>query len=57
MTLRGRVEQVSYPGGQWRHVVALASRSIVADAPRAFAIGEAVAVRVPAAGLFLFPPD
>ena len=57
VTLRGYIEQVSYPGGQWRHVVSLASGSIVADAPRAFAVGEAVAVRVPAAGLFLFPPD
>ena len=57
VTFRGRVEQVSYPGGQWRHVVSLGPHSIVADAPRAFEPGQAVGVRVPGRDLYLFSPD
>ncbi len=53
---KGRVEQTSYPGGAWRHVVSLGSHSVVADAPRSFTPGEAVNLRVTAEDLFLFSP-
>ncbi|TWF52744.1 ABC transporter ATP-binding protein [Neorhizobium alkalisoli] len=54
ITFRGEVLAVSYPGGHWRHVVRLGDREIMADADRAFAPGDAVAVHVPAEALFLF---
>ncbi|MGE7368163.1 ABC transporter ATP-binding protein [Neorhizobium sp. NPDC001467] len=50
----GEVMAVSYPGGQWRHVIKVGDREIMADAERAFTPGQPVAVFVPAAALFLF---
>jgi ABC-type Fe3+/spermidine/putrescine transport system ATPase subunit len=57
MAFRGRVLSVAYPGGLWRHVVRLADREVMADAPRAFAAGEEVSLFVPAPSLFLFNPS
>jgi putative spermidine/putrescine transport system ATP-binding protein len=54
LSLFGRVEAVSYPGGVWRHSVKVGEAEILVDAPVAFAAGEAVTVRVPPAALFLF---
>jgi ABC-type Fe3+/spermidine/putrescine transport system ATPase subunit len=54
LVLDGVVAQASYPGGVWRHVVKIGDASIVVDASHAFASGEAVSVKVPAAALFLF---
>jgi len=55
LTLRGIVEQTSYPGGLWRHVIAVGSSHIIADAPRSFEIGKHVSIRIPEEALFLFP--
>jgi ABC-type Fe3+/spermidine/putrescine transport system ATPase subunit len=55
LVLDGEVTQVSYPGGQWRHVVSVAGRPVVVDASRAFDIGESVSVSIPGDALYLFP--
>lgn len=55
LTLRGRVVQVSYPGGRWRHAVEVGRRRFLVDDDTRFAIGDAVAVRIPPAALHLYP--
>ncbi|KFG68654.1 ABC transporter ATP-binding protein [Microvirga sp. BSC39] len=55
LTLSGIVEQTSYPGGLWRHVIALGEAHAIVDSPRSFAIGQRVSIRVPEEALFLFP--
>ncbi|SMC85872.1 ABC transporter ATP-binding protein [Rhizobium sp. RU36D] len=57
LALHGRVLGVSYPGGVWRHVVAVEGGEVLVDAPRAFAVGDAVSVVIPAAHLFVFGVD
>jgi putative spermidine/putrescine transport system ATP-binding protein len=58
ITFSGEVTAVSYPGGHWRHSVRLGEREIMADAPRAFEVGEQVKVHVAPEALFLFnTPD
>jgi len=54
LTLLGTVEQTSYPGGCWRHVVAVGEAKVAVDAPTAVEPGTPVTLRVPAAALFLF---
>jgi ABC-type Fe3+/spermidine/putrescine transport system ATPase subunit len=54
LELEGRIGNVSYPGGLWRHSVRIGDAEILVDAPRAFAPGEAVKVRIPHKALFLF---
>ena len=56
LVLAGRVESASYPGGHWRHAVAVGPDTVLVDAARAFAPGAAVKVRVPPQALFLFSP-
>jgi putative spermidine/putrescine transport system ATP-binding protein len=53
--LSGRVVQVSYPGGTWRHAIEVGSRQFLVDAPHVREPGTAVAVRLPAHAIFLFP--
>ncbi len=55
LTLAGTVEQTSYPGGLWRHVIVVGPSHIIVDAPRNFDIGKRVMIRIPEAALFLFP--
>jgi ABC-type sugar transport system ATPase subunit len=55
LLLEGSVTQVSYPGGLWRHLVAVGDRIVVVDAPRVFEPGTRVLVRIPGSALFLFP--
>src|SRR5262249_8933692 len=57
LLLEGEVTQVSYPGGLWRHLVAVGDRIVVVDAPRVFEPGTRVLVRIPGSALFLFPVD
>ena len=58
LRLFGTVRHTSYPGGFWRHVVAVGSAEISVDAASAIAPGTAVSLRVPSAALFLFDaPD
>ncbi|UVK42066.1 ABC transporter ATP-binding protein [Mesorhizobium sp. AR07] len=54
LELSGRVETVSYPGGFWRHAVRVGDDTILVDAHKAFAAGEAVKIRIPPEVLFLF---
>lgn len=55
LRLSGVVEQTSYPGGLWRHVIAVGSEHFIVDSPRCFEIGKQVSVRIPEEALFLFP--
>ena len=57
LLLTGRVLAVSYPGGVWRHEVAIGERHFLVDDATCHAPGDAVAVRLPARHLFLFPAD
>ncbi|MBD9491416.1 ABC transporter ATP-binding protein [Ensifer sp. ENS11] len=52
--LKGFVEQSSYPGGLWRHVVMLGASKVIVDAQERFEIGSSVRVRVPEESLFIF---
>ncbi|MBI1218302.1 MAG: ATP-binding cassette domain-containing protein [Rhodobacteraceae bacterium] len=56
LALHGQVLSVSYPGGQWRHMVRTGAADILVDASQAFAPGSAVTVEVPAPVLYLFNP-
>ncbi|MBB4019005.1 ABC-type Fe3+/spermidine/putrescine transport system ATPase subunit [Chelatococcus caeni] len=56
LVLPGRVESASYPGGHWRHAVAVGPDTVLVDAPQAFAPDAAVKVCVPPEALFLFSP-
>lgn len=53
--LRGRIAEVSYPGGVWRHVVTVGERSFLVDHAERFEPGTAVRVRLPVETLFLYP--
>ena len=55
--LRGRVQEVSYPGGVWRHVVGVGGQSFLVDDAERHPPGTAVRVRLPVETLFLFPAD
>ncbi|WP_445682807.1 ABC transporter ATP-binding protein [Radicibacter daui] len=57
LTLSGHVTAVSYPGGQWRHGVKVGEADIQVDAPAAFAVGDAVTVRIKSGDLFLYPTE
>jgi putative spermidine/putrescine transport system ATP-binding protein len=58
ITFAGEISAVSYPGGHWRHSVKIGDRAIMADAPRAFEVGQRVKVHVAPEALFLFnTPD
>lgn len=54
LLLKGIVEQASYPGGLWRHVISLGASKVIVDAERQFEIGSTVHVRVPEEALFMF---
>jgi ABC-type Fe3+/spermidine/putrescine transport system ATPase subunit len=53
--LTGTVRHASYPGGVWRHSVAVAGIEILVDAPNRHEPGTSVCVRVPTDDLFVFP--
>ena len=52
--LRGRVEEVSYPGGVWRHAVRVGDRLFMVDDAERHSPGSPVRVRLPAETLFVF---
>ncbi|WP_119390660.1 ABC transporter ATP-binding protein [Taklimakanibacter lacteus] len=54
LELWGEVLSTSYPGGLWRHSIKVGDTTVLCDAPRAFAQGEPVKLRIPPAALFLF---
>jgi putative spermidine/putrescine transport system ATP-binding protein len=53
--LEGIVRHASYPGGTWRHAIAVGAEEILVDSKVRHAPGAAVLVRVPAESLFVFP--
>lgn len=55
LVLTGTVAQISYPGGLWRHVVDLGQTSLIVDSATRFDQGTSVEIKVPEAGLFIFP--
>jgi len=55
LMLPGRIVQASYPGGIWRYSVAVGDSQYMVDDPDRRDIGAAVAVRVPADALHLYP--
>ncbi|MAU98904.1 MAG: Fe3+/spermidine/putrescine ABC transporter ATP-binding protein [Fulvimarina sp.] len=54
LRLRGTVCQTSYPGGVWRHVVAIGAAEVSVDADQPVEPGTDVVLRVPSSALFLF---
>ena len=54
LMLDGRVVQISYPGGVWRHAVEIGARRVLVDAPIRHEPGAAVRVRVPRQALHVF---
>ena len=55
--LLGRVDEVSYPGGVWRHVVQVGQQRFLVDDAGRHAPGTPVRVRLPVETLFLFPQE
>ncbi|MFT4174061.1 MAG: ABC transporter ATP-binding protein [Rhodocyclaceae bacterium] len=55
LRLRGRVTQVSYPGGLWRHAISVGQHAVIVDAPVARTVGEDIDLLVPRDKLFVFP--
>jgi hypothetical protein len=55
LVLTGRVTQVSYPGGTWRHTVAVAGQEIQLDSPHRHAPSTMVQARLPDGAVFIFP--
>jgi ABC-type Fe3+/spermidine/putrescine transport system ATPase subunit len=53
--LIGTVRHASYPGGVWRHAVAVADVEVLVDSSQRHEPGTKVRVRVPADSLFVFP--
>ncbi|SHO65490.1 ABC-type sugar transport system, ATPase component [Pseudoxanthobacter soli DSM 19599] len=54
LQLTGTVLSVGYPGGAWRHRIAIGGEAVEVDAPQPFSAGETVRVFVPPENLFLF---
>ena len=47
--MRGRVSQVSYPGGIYRYAVEVGTQRFMVDDPRRIEVGESVGISLPAA--------
>jgi len=54
LVLNGTVEQTSYPGGLWRHMIRVGDRHIMVDAQESHQPGANVEIRIPEHALFLF---
>ncbi|WP_176037812.1 ABC transporter ATP-binding protein [Brucella tritici] len=54
LALDGTVEQTSYPGGLWRHMIRVGDRHIMVDAQESHQPGSNVEIRIPEHALFLF---
>jgi ABC-type Fe3+/spermidine/putrescine transport system ATPase subunit len=55
LVLTGRVTQVSYPGGTWRHTVDVGGKEVHVDSPMQYPPSTAVRVHVPSDAVFVFP--
>jgi len=54
LVLNGTVEQTSYPGGLWRHMIRVGERHVMVDAQESHRPGANVEIRIPEHALFLF---
>ncbi|MBB4092046.1 ABC transporter ATP-binding protein [Ochrobactrum pecoris] len=54
LILNGTVEQTSYPGGLWRHMIRIGDRHIMVDAQESHRPGANVEIHIPEHTLFLF---
>ncbi|EEQ93621.1 sn-glycerol-3-phosphate import ATP-binding protein ugpC [Brucella intermedia LMG 3301] len=54
LVLNGTVEQTTYPGGLWRHMIRVGDRHIMVDAQESHQPGANVEIRIPDHALFLF---
>ncbi|MDT4870973.1 putative ABC transporter ATP-binding protein [compost metagenome] len=54
LILSGTVDQTSYPGGLWRHMISVGGRHLLVDAPESHEPGSQVEIRIPEQALFLF---
>jgi putative spermidine/putrescine transport system ATP-binding protein len=57
LSLAGRVVQISYPGGVWRHAVEIGGRKVLVDSHLRFEAGAEVGLRVPRGSLHVFAAD
>ena len=55
LVLRGRVAQSSYPGGFYRYAIEVGAQTFMVDDPARIALGEPVAVCLPADAVHLYP--
>lgn len=55
LLIKGHVEQVSYPGGIWRHVIHIGDRTVIVDSHTRFEDGAEVEMRIPEDRLYIFP--
>ena len=55
--LKGRITQVSYPGGTWRHTVQVGDQDFHVDSSIRHDASTPVLVRLPAEAVFLFPTE
>jgi putative spermidine/putrescine transport system ATP-binding protein len=55
IVLSGRVMQVSYPGGTWRHAVAVGEQEVQVDSPCRYEPDAPVRIRLPSHAVFMFP--
>jgi hypothetical protein len=55
LVLRGRITQTSYPGGFYRHTVAVGPCRYLVDDVRCLPAGEPIGIALPAAVLYLYP--
>ena len=55
IVLTGRVTQVSYPGGTWRHTVAVGENEVQVDSPSRHELHAPVQIRLPSEAVFMFP--
>jgi ABC-type Fe3+/spermidine/putrescine transport system ATPase subunit len=57
LALVGRVKAASYPGGAWRHAVAVGDREVQVDSAIRHSPGSDVRILLPPAATFLFKSD
>lgn len=55
LLMTGHVEQVSYPGGVWRHVIHIGDRTVIVDSHTRFDDRAEVEMRIPEDRLYIFP--
>jgi ABC-type Fe3+/spermidine/putrescine transport system ATPase subunit len=55
LSIDGRIDQASYPGGRYRYAVATEAGTFFVDDTVCFPVGQAVRIRIPAEAIHVFP--